>query len=132
VCLSPLPTSPHSLAHPRAVPAPGCAAPCTTPCRVVVLSCRDGVQSEEVTKLNTGKDAGYRLLMHPSGRALVGGQAGGRAAWRFETLFGLLRLTAGLRTCWISMLANRRAAGSAPHPHPHPCLAAPCPTPAWP
>lgn len=41
------------------------------PLRVVVLSCRDGVQSEEVAKLNTGKDAGYRLLMHPSGRSLV-------------------------------------------------------------
>lgn len=49
--------------------------------RVVVLSCRDGVQSEEVAKLNTGSDAGYRLLLHPSGRALVsgGGPQGGTA-----------------------------------------------------
>lgn len=43
--------------------------------KVVVLSCRDGVQSEEVTKLNTGKDASYRLLMHPSGRSLVCGMS---------------------------------------------------------
>ncbi|KAL4422678.1 hypothetical protein ABPG75_008875 [Micractinium tetrahymenae] len=45
--------------------------------KVVVLSCRDGVQSEEVAKLNTGKDAGYRLLMHPSGRSLVCGMSVG-------------------------------------------------------
>lgn len=40
-----------------------------------MLRCREGVQSEEVAKLNTGKDAGYRLLMHPSGRALVCGMS---------------------------------------------------------
>jgi hypothetical protein len=42
---------------------------------VTVLRCREGEQSEEVAKLNTGKDAGYRLLMHPSGRALVCGMS---------------------------------------------------------
>lgn len=42
-----------------------------------MLSCRDGVQSEEVAKLNTGKDAAYRLLLHPSGRALVCGMSVG-------------------------------------------------------
>ncbi|KAL4852880.1 SEC12-like protein 2 [Chlorella vulgaris] len=38
--------------------------------KVTVLRCRDGLQSEEVAKLNTGADAGYRLIMHPSGRSL--------------------------------------------------------------
>jgi hypothetical protein len=42
-----------------------------------VLRCRDGVQSEEVAKLNTGADAGYRLIMHPSGRSLVCGMSVG-------------------------------------------------------
>lgn len=51
--------------------------------RVAALSCAGGVQSEEVAKLNTGKDAGYRLAMHPSGRALVRRRAARRAlrAW---------------------------------------------------
>lgn len=55
------------------------AAPPRTPlpARVVVLRCQDGVQSEEVAKLNTGQDAAYRLLMHPSGRALVCGMSVG-------------------------------------------------------
>lgn len=45
--------------------------------KVGVLCCRDGVQSEEVAKLNTGKDAAYRLVMHPSGRSLVCGMSVG-------------------------------------------------------
>lgn len=45
-----------------------------------MLRCRDGVQSEEVCKLKTGKDAGYRLVMHPAGRSLVLGMSIGGLA----------------------------------------------------
>ena len=42
-----------------------------------MISCRDGWQSEELGTLNTGKDAAYRLIMHPSGRSLVAGMSVG-------------------------------------------------------
>lgn len=42
-----------------------------------MLRCREGVQSEEVCKLKTGKDAAYRLAMHPAGRSLVLGMSVG-------------------------------------------------------
>ena len=61
-------------AAPHPEPVPLCVR---APRRVSVLSCREGVQSEELAKLNTGKDAAYRLLLHPSGRALVCGMSVG-------------------------------------------------------
>ena len=40
--------------------------------RIVVVRClEDGTLSEEITKLNVGSDAPYRMAMHPSGRSIV-------------------------------------------------------------
>eukprot|EP00887_Chlorella_sp_A99_P000209 scaffold13.g209.t1 len=43
--------------------------------KLFVMSCKGGVQSDELDKLNTGKDAAYRLAMHPSGRHIVCGMS---------------------------------------------------------
>lgn len=50
--------------------------------RVVVLSCRDGVQSEEVTKLNTGE--GSYLVLFGSLAATVCSACTGRVRLRMQ------------------------------------------------
>ena len=38
-----------------------------------MVRCKDGQLSDEITKLNVGSDAPYRMALHPSGKALVMG-----------------------------------------------------------
>jgi len=45
--------------------------------RVIVVSCKDGQLSDELTKLNVGNDAPYRMALHPSGNSLILGMTMG-------------------------------------------------------
>lgn len=42
---------------------------------MLAISCREGQQSDQLAKLNTGNDAAYRLALHPSGRHIVCGMS---------------------------------------------------------
>jgi prolactin regulatory element-binding protein len=41
------------------------------------VSCQDGVLSDELTKINVGNDAPYRMALHPSGKSMVLGMTMG-------------------------------------------------------
>ncbi|KAG7671520.1 hypothetical protein Ndes2526B_g09319 [Nannochloris sp. 'desiccata'] len=45
--------------------------------KVLVVSCNNGQLSDELTKLNVGNDAPYRMALHPSGKSLVLGMTMG-------------------------------------------------------
>lgn len=58
---------------------------------MVVVRCEEnGKLSEEIAKLNVGKDAPYRMIMHPSGRSLVIGL----------TMGGILRVDIKFPVAW--------------------------------
>ena len=45
--------------------------------RIIVVRCKDGQLSDELTKLNVGDDAPYRMALHPSGKSIVLGMTMG-------------------------------------------------------